>query len=774
MKQLSLSNPIRRLFLASLTSLMLAVVGPSLAQGSEADRPEWTALDAQVKAQIAARQLPGAVLIFGDARHIWVRHAWGARTLVPERRPMTVDTIFDLASLTKVVATTTSILQLAEQGRLQLDAPAMLYWPEFGLNGKAFITVRQLLSHRSGLRADMDLKEDWQGHAEGLRRVVRETPVARPGTQTVYSDINFIILGELVQRVSGLPLDIYVQRHILTPLQMHDTGFRPPKRMRWRIAPTEASKGKMLQGVVHDPTARRMRGVAGHAGLFGTADDLARFAQAVLRQEQILKTSSVDSMQAPQSPAASSESRGLGWQLFAPMVANRDDLPPVGMIGHTGYTGTGIWIDLVQGQFLVLLSNRVHPDGKGDVRPLRRQVLALLSSLRAPMFTDKLVTKEAPRVSTGMDVLRAQGYAALAGRRVGLITHLAAIDAQGWRTLDRLRWAPNLTLVKVFSPEHGLNGDAEGQVPSGVEPLSGLPLISLYGAATRPDANSLKDIDTLVIDLQDAGTRYFTYESTLGLAMEAAAEQHLRVVVLDRPNPIRADRVAGPVMDENRRSFTGFASLPIQHGMTMGELALLYQQDILERRQLWVDLHVIAMLGYERSMSFEQTGLDWVPPSPNLRTPNTALLYPGTAWVEGANVSVGRGTDRPFELVGAPWIKASDLTRSLQSTDVKGVAIKPIDFIPSSQPYRGQRCHGVEISITDRDQLDAPLLGAALVQALHEQWPVTFAIEKTEAILASRSTSEGLRNGLSAHDVALRWQQDLSGFIERRKRYLLY
>lgn len=760
--------------LAWLTFLVLALANTPWAHALGEDRPEWAVLDAQVRAQIAARQLPGAVLIFGDAHRIWMRHAWGARTLAPKRKPMTVDTVFDLASLTKVVATTTSILQLAEQGRLQLDAPAALYWPDFGLNGKACITVRQLLSHSSGLRGGLDLKDPWQGHVEGLRRAVNETLVSLPGTQTTYSDINFIVLGELVRRVSGLPLDVYVQRHVLSPLHMNDTGFTPPRMKVKRIAPTEASEGRMLQGIVHDPTARRMGGVAGHAGLFGTADDLARFAQAILRHDQVLKPSSVASMQAPQGPVASREGRGLGWQLLAPLVANRDDLPPLGMIGHTGYTGTGIWIDLVQGRFIVLLSSRVHPDGKGDVRPLRRQVLALLSSLSAPMFMGDMVTKEAPRVSTGMDVLRAQGYAPLAGRRIGLITHLAAIDSQGWRTLDRLRWAPNLTLVKVFSPEHGLNADMEGQVASSVEPLSGLPLVSLYGTSTRPDARFLKDIDTLVVDLQDVGTRYFTYASTLGLAMEAAAEHHLRVVVLDRPNPIRADKVAGPVMDEDRRSFTGFASLPVQHGMTMGELALLYQQDILERRHLPLDLQVIAMSGYERSMSFEQTGLDWVPPSPNLRTPNAARLYPGVAWIEGSNVSVGRGTDRPFEWVGAPWIRASELAETLNRTGLKGVAFKPIDFTPDSGPYSGRVCHGIEVSVTDRDQLDAPLLGAALIQTLHEQWPVSFAIDKTEAILASRSTSEALRHGLSAKDVAGRWQDELTKFTERRKRHLLY
>lgn len=687
---------------------------------------------------------------------------------------MTVDTVFDLASLTKVVVTTTAILQLVEQGRLNLDTAAAHYWPQFGANGKACITVRQLLSHSSGLRADLDLKDDWTGQAEGLRRVVNDTPVNPPATQTLYSDVNFIVLGELVKRVSGLPLEIYARRFIVKPLRMRDTGFTLPGSMRRRIAPTEFGKGTMLRGVVHDPTARRMGGIAGHAGLFGTADDLARFAQAILQGGRILKPSSVASMQAPQGPVESRAERGLGWQLLAPMLANRDDLPPLGMIGHTGYTGTGLWIDLVQGRFLVLLSNRVHPDGKGDVRPLRRQVLALLSSLSAPMFIGDAMPHEAPRVSTGIDVLRSQGYAALRGRRIGLITHLAALDSQGWRTLDRLRWAPGVSLIKVFSPEHGLNGNAQGQISSGIEALSGVPLISLYGSATRPSPDSLKDIDTLVIDLQDAGTRYFTYETTLGLAMEAAAEQHVRVLVLDRPNPIGADRIAGPMLDEDQRSFTGFARTPIQHGMTMGELALLFKDDIFRRRQLVVDLQVISMLGYQRDMRFNQTGLDWVPPSPNLRTLTAAALYPGVAWVEGANVSVGRGTDRPFELVGAPWMDANRLANALRQSAVKGLEFKPVAFTPTSPPYQGKLCHGIEMNTIDPDLLDAPLLGATLVEVLHHLWPDTFDIHATRAIVGSRATSEDLMKGTSAAAVAAQWRDQLLRFKERRASYLLY
>jgi uncharacterized protein YbbC (DUF1343 family) len=752
---------------------LLLLVLPRLGLASSSVPKDWTPIDAAVRAQIAAGRLPGAVLVFGDAEHVWLRRAWGARAREPRTQAMTVDTIFDLASLTKVVATTTAVLQLVEHGRLQLDAPAAHYWPGFAANGKQSITVRELLSHRSGLRAGLDLAGEWAGRAEALRRVLEETPVVPPGTRSLYSDINFIVLGELVRRVSGLPLEVYAQRRIFDPLGMHDTGFRPSRHSRRSVAPTEMLAGQPLHGVVHDPTARRMGGVAGHAGLFGTADDLSRFAQALLQRRIVLSSASIDAMRQPES-VDTDDWRGLGWQLQAPLVANRDDLAPLGTVGHTGYTGTGLWIDFVQGRFVVLLSNRLHPDGGGDAQPLRRQVLALLAGLAPPMDAAARSPPEPPRVATGIDELRAEDYASLAGRRIGLITHLAGIDSRGWRTLDRLRWAPGLTLVKVFSPEHGLYGDAEGAVASGTEPFSELPLLSLYGSMRRPDASMLQDIDTLVFDVQDAGARFFTYISTMAEAMEAAAEHGMRFVVLDRPNPIRADRVGGPVLDDGRQSFTGPAGLPVQHGMTAGELAEWFRDDIRGRRGLDVDLRVVAMRGYRRAMWFDQTGLDWVPPSPNLRTPTTAMLYPGVAWIEAANVSVGRGTEHPFEWLGAPWIDALRFAEALNEAALPGLRFEPVDFTPAAGPYRGRRCHGVHVRLIERNLADPSMLGAVLIRTLARLWPESFKADRTLALVGSGQTLRELRAGASLTDVEAHWKLRLGEFLARRERYLKY
>lgn len=740
---------------------------------------DWAPLDAAVRAQIAAEQVPGAVVVVGDADGIWLRRAWGDRALAPRRARMSPDTIFDLASLTKPVCTTTAVLQLAERGALALDAPVAALWPAFGANGKQAITVRQLLAHTSGLRAGFQWAPQETG-ADAGRKLLAERPLHPPGSAHLYSDLNFIALGMLVARVAGQPLDRYCRRHVFVPLGMVDTGFRPSMLQRWRIAPTEKVDGQWLRGVPHDPSARRMGGVAGHAGPFGTADDLARFAQALLRDRPAgpLASQSVAALQQPQGGAGRAMAQGLGWSLEAPLAASRELALPLGAVGHTGYTGTGLWIDFVQRRFVVVLASRLH-GGAGDARPLRRQVLALVSSLTPPLPLpqDRSVDTtqaRAPVVLTGIDVLREQGYAPLRGRRVGLITHLAAVDAHGWRTLDRLRHAPEVTLVRAFTPEHGLYGDLEGRIPSGVEHFSGVPLESLYGATLRPTPPMLEGIDTLVFDLQDAGARFFTYISTLGEAMEAAAEHGLRLVVLDRPNPVGADRIAGPMVDAGLQSFTAFAPMPVQHGMTIGEMARFLQQRLRERRGLDVDLQVIAMQGYLRPMRFSETRLDWVPPSPNLRRPVTALLYPGAAWVEGSNVSVGRGTDHPFEWIGAPWMDGPQLAQALQAMGVPGLEVRPVVFEPAAAPFRGRICEGVELRVTDPARFDATLLGAALVASLHRLWPGTFQIDRTLGMVGSASTLQALRQGMDLQELQARWAAEHADFVMRRSVALLY
>ncbi|HUF23443.1 MAG TPA: serine hydrolase domain-containing protein, partial [Vicinamibacterales bacterium] len=372
----------------------LALIVPAVVSGQPAPLP---ALDRVITEAIAEQKLPGAVVLIGRGDETLVRKAYGHRALAPTREPMTVDTMFDLASLTKAVATTTAVMQQVETGRIRLDDRVSDYIPGFGKYGKQTITVRQLLTHMSGLRPDLDLSDEFEGRDTAIRLALEEVPQAPPGRAFIYSDINFFLLADIVARTSGMPFERYVRERIFLPLGMKETMFLPPASMTARIAPTEpceklawpcsphagapaeAGKVPMLRGVVHDPTARRMDGVAGHAGLFSTADDLARFARMLLGKGtldgvRVLSPLSVERMTSPATPVGEPNVRGLGWDISSAFSSNRGDLLPLGSFGHTGFTGTSIWVDPASKLFVIFLSNRVHPDGKGDVTPLRSRV----------------------------------------------------------------------------------------------------------------------------------------------------------------------------------------------------------------------------------------------------------------------------------------------------------------------------------------------------------------------------------------------------------------
>jgi CubicO group peptidase (beta-lactamase class C family) len=332
--------------------------------------------------EIANGRIPGTVVLIGHGREILYRQAFGLRVSRPAPVPMNVDTIFDLASLTKVVATTTAIMQLVERGKLDLDRPVSTYWRRFASAGKQAITIRDLLTHYSGLPADLSLKRRWSGYQTAMKLLAAERPMYGARTQYVYSDENFAVLGELVRRVSGMPLDRYCDEHIFKPLDMKDTAFRPGASQASRIAPTSSSASQGGSVVVHDPTARRMGGVAGHAGLFSTADDLAIFAATLLeggifRGARVLTPESVALMTQPASPPAAARVRGLGWDLAPPSTTER--VISSGSYGHTGFTGTMIWIDPGSNSYVIILSNRTYPDGRGDAQELRGAILSQVS-----------------------------------------------------------------------------------------------------------------------------------------------------------------------------------------------------------------------------------------------------------------------------------------------------------------------------------------------------------------------------------------------------------
>ncbi|OFW97744.1 MAG: serine hydrolase [Alphaproteobacteria bacterium RIFCSPHIGHO2_12_FULL_66_14] len=745
-----------------------AAAAPPAARMTQAQGTE--AIGAIVREEIAAGRLPGAVVVVGVNDKVVMRQAFGQRAVMPAVKPATVDTIYDAASLTKVMATAVAIQQLVERGLIDLDRPAAAYWPAFATNGKDVITVRQLMTHYAGLPAGIPTQK-WSGIEGALDTVVALKPVAPAGSRFIYSDVDFIVLGELVRRVSGQPLETYSAEKIFQPLGMRDTGFRPSAALRDRIAPADVERGKLRWGEVQDPIAYRMGGVAGHAGVFTTADDLTVFARMMasggttrgaIQGQAILRPDSIAAMTRPQSPAGGPALRGLGWDIASPYAGFLAPAFSPRSFGHTGYTGTALWIDPETKSFLIVLSNRLHPDGKGNILPMLRRIAAVAGAMANG--------GQRHRVLSGVDVLGAYGFQQLAGRRIGLITNRSALDSAGRRTADVLHGATGPKLVALFSPEHGLDASGEGKIASGSDRVTGLPVYSLYGDTRRPTDAMLAGLDALVFDMQDVGTRYYTYATTMAYAMESAAQHKLDFFVLDRPNPITASTVQGPMLDANLVSFITYLPLPVRHGMTIGELARLFNAE----KKLGARLHVVGMRYYDRASWFDQTGFTWVPPSPNLRRLEQAVLYPGVAMVEGANVSVGRGTDAPFELLGAPWVDGKALAQHLNARGIAGVRFEAATFTPSEAIFAGQQCNGVRILLTNRSRLDSPLLGVELAAALHRLHGDSFKIDRMLGLLGSRAALDAIKARRDPREIARAWSPPLDGFRLRRERHLLY
>ena len=738
-------------------------------------------VDAVVEQAIRDGRLPGAVVLVGHEGGIVYERAFGARSLTAEPpEPMTVDTVFDLASLTKVVATTTGVMMLVEEGRLRLRDRVADHVPGFGGRGRGAVTVAQLLTHTSGLAPDLPLEESFEGAATAIARTIALPPAAAPGERFIYSDLNFMLLGEIVRRVSGLTLDRFAQERIFGPLGMADTGFNPPAALAPRTAPTEACAplawpcggpgATMLRGRVHDPTARRMGGVAGHAGLFSTARDLARFCAMLLGGGahdgvRLLAPLTVDRMTRVSTPPQLADRRGLGWDIDSRYSSNRGDLFPVGSYGHTGFTGTSLWIDPASDTFVVFLSSRVHPAGGGDVTALRGRVATVVASA----LRDAPAPARGP-VWTGVDVLREEGFRRLAGRRVGLLTNRTGRARDGASTIDLLADAPGVELAALFSPEHGIRGELDEPVPSGRDARTGLAIHSLYGETRRPTEAMLRGLDTVVVDLQDAGARFYTYAATMAYVLEAAARRGLRVVVLDRPNPIGGTAVEGPRLDEESLGFTGYFPSPVRHGLTLGELARLFNGE----RGIGADLDVVPMRGWTRAHWFDETGLTWVDPSPNLRNLHQAALYPGIGAVEGANLSVGRGTDTPFEQIGAPWIDGPALARALNRAGPPGLRVYPVSFTPDGSRFAGELCHGVFFIVTDRDALRPVRLGLEVAAALHKLHGDVFDLDAVARLFGSRAMLDRIRAGDSTWQIAAAWDDGAAAWRRLSAPYLLY
>ena len=781
-------------------SLILFLVSFALGEDTVKRDPRFTVVDGIVEQAVATGQIPGAVVLVGHKGEVVYRRAFGSRSIEPHREPMTLDTIFDLASLTKSIATAPSIMRMVQLGQIRLNDPVAHYLPEFGRNGKEEITIRQLLTHFSGLRDDIDLNPPWQGKQRAFELSFDEKPVAPPGSQFRYSDTNYIILGALVERLSGMSLKEYSEAHIFRVLHMAHTAFLPPQPWLPQIAPTQYDEsGVMLRGVVHDPRARRMGGIAGHAGLFSTADDLSRFAQALLDGDKILSPEIIEKMTTPQQPANSTVLRGLGWDIDSPFSSNRGDLLPVGSYGHTGFTGTSLWIDPLTQTYIIILSNAVHPRGGASTVSLRSRVatavadalqldikdedkakLAAITGYNETLAGERRLAIRNGSVLTGIDVLEAQNFSSLRNsksttpRRIGLLTNQTGVDAQGRRTVDVLSQAPGIQLAAIFAPEHGATGQVDTtDVGDSVDAATHVPIYSVYGATDaqrHPPLDVLKNLDAIVIDLQDAGVRFYTYETTMGFFLESAAKAGIEVIVLDRPNPVTGSVVQGPLADSAHLSFTSYHPVPVRHGMTMGELARMFNSE----RKINARLMVVPMQGWLRGDWFDSTSVAWVNPSPNLRSLNEATLYPGVALVEGTNVSVGRGTDTPFEVLGAPWINARQLAGYLNARDLAGIRFVPTSFTPSASNYANQLCQGVNMIVTDRNVLDSPEMGVELAAALRTLYPNDYKIDRMIEILANQKAFDALTAGEDPRRIAEDWQDEVESFEKQRTQYLLY
>ncbi len=852
---------------------------PMARQDAAAGQHDFSAVSALVTQAIAAKKLPGAVVLINHNGSTVFEHAYGNRALEPSVEPMTEDTVFDMASLSKCLSTAVAVMQLYEQHKLAFDDPIAKYLPAFAANGKEKVTIRELLTHYSGLPPDIDLKDPWglaaPDKAEGIRRAMDSPLETTPGTHFTYSDINFITLGALVEKISGQPLDVYAQENIFKPLGVTHTRYLPftdvcgPKEVhgaavslvpppspkvrkpgepgqvttvhyacgygRWfasalipQIAPTayddEGSAatnpdfGRMLRGTVHDPTTRRMGGVAGHAGVFSTAADVALFAQALLdrlagRPSNFpLQQATLKLMTGPEQPATALggatvftpdgkpttgvATRGFGWDINSAFSRPRGEVFPIGSFGHTGFTGTSLWMDPGSDTFVVLLANAVHPHVVASISPLRGQVATAAARVLDLYGSRDAATQQA--TLTGIDVLETTHFAALSEiaqrhgdrLRLGLLTNQTGLDRHGRRTVDVLLHSiPQVQLTTLFSPEHGLLGVKDTtKIGNDTDPATRLPVISLYGAKEeqrRPSVETLKNLDAVVIDLQDAGARFYTYETVVGYFLEAAAQAHIEVIVLDRPNPTGGVAVQGPVSDNGSESYTDYMPLPVRHGMTLGELALYFNKERLipstispnVQAPIQAQLTVIPMQHWTRAQYFDDTRLPWTNPSPNLRSLTAAILYPGVALLEMTNVSVGRGTDTPFEHIGAAYLDAPALAAYLNARKIPGVSFAPVNFAVAEDsnhyPFHGKTIPGVAITVTDRSLLDAPELGIELIGALHHFYP-QFPLDKAARLIANVDTLRALENNTDPRVIAKTWAADLASFKARRQLYLLY
>lgn len=753
----------------TISMLLLALIIPSYLSAAEINLKKLEEIKEIVEESIEQKKIPGAVVLVLNQGKIVYKQAFGNKSLFPSTEPMTTDTIFDLASLTKPIATGTSIFKLLEAGKLRLSDKAKLHLPELTEPAWEAITLEHLLTHTSGLPAGNASSDYKEGITQSIKKINNLKLLAPPGERFTYSDIGFIMLGEIVQRASGRSLDQFTRDEIFLPLGMKETSYNPPETLKPRIAPTQKEKDKMLRGIVHDPRARLLNGIAGHAGLFSSADDLALYCDMILNPSNSKGLSPASVRTMTQARAVPNGWRTFGWDCDTVFSSNRGELFPKGStFGHTGFTGTSIWFDPASQTAVIFLSNRVHPEGKGDATPVRNKVATIVASALdgKPPTTSK-------QVLSGIEILKRENFARLKGAKVGLVTNHSGTDIKGASTIDLLHQAPEVKLIALFSPDYGIRAPIDAKITDSKDQKTGLPVYILHEERRKPTPTQLEGIDTLVYDIQDCGCRFNTHIETLGMIMDAASERGIRVLILDRPNPIGGKIFYGPLPDAGKEPFH---NIPIRHGLTIGEIAKLFllERKVTEDKPLVCKLEIVTMENWNRADLFDASGLEWVYPSPNLRTLTAALLYPGIGLLEITNISVGIGTDRPFEWFGAPWMNNLQLALLLNQQNLPGVRFVPVKQTPVSNLYANKSCNGLQILINDWNTFEPMKTGIAIAWALRKIHSDNWKIEKYNTLLLNKATLDALTAGKHYAEIEKLWRADLSAFETRRKSVLLY
>jgi uncharacterized protein YbbC (DUF1343 family) len=729
-------------------------------------------IDQAVQRSMDEGNMSGCVVLIGRRAGIVFEKAYGDRSVEPEREEMTTDTVFDMASLTKPVATGTCIMLLLEHGKLKLDDKVAKYLPDFARNGKEVITIEQLLVHSSGLIPDNPMRDFENGWESAAAKVCDLKPLFQPGTSFKYSDNNFILLGKIVEAVADQSENEFANEEVFAKLGMKDTGYLPSDELKKRSASTEKVEGKWLKGTVHDPRAAKMGGVAGHAGLFSTARDMAIYATMMLSDgrygdAQVLAADTVKDMTAART--VGNHKRGLSWDKRSAYSRNRGPAMSDAAFGHGGFTGTSMWIDPELDLYVIFLSNRLHPDGKGEINSLAGRIGSFACA--ALLRDSGSRARRSDAVQLGIDVLSQENFQLLEGKRVGLITNQTGVDSTGRTTIDLLHEAKNVKLVALFSPEHGIRGQLEqSNIADTIDEKTGLPIFSLYGDRREPSQEQLAEIDTLVFDVQDVGARFYTNTSTMGLSLKAAADAGKEFIILDRPDPIGGEILEGPMLDEGQESFVGHHRLPIRYAMTIGELGNMFAKE----RSIGADLKIVAMKGWRRHMYWFDTGLGWVNTSPNMRSLRAAVLYPGIGMLEFTNISVGRGTDTPFEWLGAPWIRERELAEVVNKAALPGVRVIPVRFTPDASKFANQECRGLSFIITDWNAFRSFDLGLTIASALRQLHADEWEPERWMRLLGNQEVYDRVMKGDDVTEILADVDAGLAKFRERKRKYELY